>query len=170
MLEVEQYLPKLMAYCLLQYIAFNDTPLYLLSKGKKTMAKQTKKNVLVVDDEVAWLKIISHFLKTKGYTVRTAASGTEAIASVSHFKPDLILSDVRMPDMNGFDLIHNFKQLPSTSLTPIVMFSAIDDFDARRTAKQLGATDYVVKPFSEDEMESIIARFIQSDKPSRPPL
>jgi CheY-like chemotaxis protein len=130
------------------------------------MTKQTKKHVLVVDDEIAWLKIISHFLKNKGYAVRTAASGAEAIASLSHFKPDIILSDVRMPDMNGFDLIHNFKQLPITSLTPIVLFSAIDDFDARRTAKQLGATDYVVKPFSEEEMDSVMSRFIQSPNSS----
>ncbi len=133
------------------------------------MAKRNKKHVLVVDDEAAWLKIISHFLKTKGYAVQTAASGIEAIASLSHFKPDLILSDVRMPDMNGFDLIHNFKQIPSTSLTPIILFSAIDDFDARRTAKQLGATDYVVKPFSEEEMNSVMSRFVQSEKSTSTP-
>jgi len=133
------------------------------------MAKRTKKHVLVIDDEVAWLKVISHFLTAKGYAVRTAASGAEAIASLSHFKPDLILSDVRMPDMNGFDLIHNFKQIPSTSLTPIVLFSAIDDFDARRTAKQLGATDYVVKPFNEEEMDFVMSRFIQPEMPPLPP-
>jgi CheY-like chemotaxis protein len=133
------------------------------------MAKKNKQHVLVVDDEIAWLRIISHFLKTKGYAVQTAASGAEAIAALSHFKPDLILSDVRMPDMNGFDLIHNVKQIPSTSLTPIVLFSAIDDFDARRTAKQLGATDYVVKPFSEEEMDSVMSRFIQSGKSSSTP-
>ncbi|HVN47553.1 MAG TPA: response regulator [Bacteroidota bacterium] len=133
------------------------------------MAKRIKKHVLVVDDEKAWLKIISHFLKTKGYAVQTAASGAEAIASLAHFKPDLILSDVRMPDMNGFDLIHNFKQIPTTSLTPIILFSAIDDFDARRTAKQLGATDYVVKPFNEEEMNSVMSRFIQPNTSSAPP-
>jgi CheY-like chemotaxis protein len=132
------------------------------------MARRIKKHVLVVDDEMAWLKIISHFLKSKGYTVQTASSGAEAISLLSHFRPDLILSDVRMPDMNGFDLIHNFKQIPSTSLTPIVLFSAIDDFDARRTAKQLGATDYIVKPFSEEEMDSVMSRYIQPEKPSLP--
>jgi CheY-like chemotaxis protein len=133
------------------------------------MAKQTPKHVLIVDDEIAWLKIISHFLKTKGYSVRTACSGAEAIAMLARFKPDLILSDVRMPDMNGFDLIHNFKKLPATSLTPIILFSAIDDFDARRTAKQLGATDYIVKPFSEEEMDSIMSRFFQPQKSSTTP-
>jgi len=124
------------------------------------MAPKRKKHILVIDDEPAWLKITSHILRSKGYDVRTAGSGMEALKALTSFKPDLILSDVRMPDMNGFDFIDNLKHSPLTASTPVVFFSAIDDFDARKVAKNLGAADYLVKPFNEDEVNSILSKHL----------
>lgn len=121
------------------------------------MAKP-KKHILIVDDEPAWRRILSHFLSTKGFDVKEAGSGAEALQTLAKFKPDLIFSDVRMPDMNGFDLLDNIKKLPKLSTTPVVFCSAIDDFDAKKVAKDLGAAGYLVKPFDEEEIYSILSK------------
>jgi DNA-binding response OmpR family regulator len=124
------------------------------------MVTKNKKNILIIDDELTWLKITSHILKKNGYDVRTAKSGMEALKALKSYKPDLILSDVRMPDMNGFDLVDNLKKIPKTSSTPIIFFSAIDDYDARKIARNLGAIDYLVKPFNEDEVSSVLSKHL----------
>jgi two-component system, cell cycle response regulator len=124
------------------------------------MALKDKKHILVIDDEPTWLKITSHILRTCGYDVHTAGSGAEALRALTTFKPDLILSDVRMPDMNGFDLVDNLKRIPAASSTPIIFFSAIDDYDAGKVARTLGAVDYLVKPFNEDDVSSVLSKHL----------
>ncbi len=124
------------------------------------MSSKRKKQILVIDDEQTWLKITSHILQRNGYAVRTAKSGIEALKMLTKFRPDLILSDVRMPDMNGFDFVDNLKQSPKNSSTPIIFFSAIDDYDARKVAFSLGAIDYLVKPFNEDEVSTVLSKHL----------
>lgn len=124
------------------------------------MSDKRKKHILVIDDEPSWLKITSHILRSHGYDVLTAGSGAEALKALTTFNPDLIFSDVRMPDMNGFDLIDNLKRNPITSSTPVIFFSAIDDYDARKVARTLGAVDYLIKPFSEDEVSSVLSKHL----------
>ncbi len=124
------------------------------------MAEKNKRHILVVDDEPTWLQILSRFLTTRGYAVHTAQSGTEALRELTGFTPDLILSDVRMPDMNGFELLESIKKLPATKFTPVVLLSAIDDYDARKIAKELGALDYLVKPFDEGEVSSLLQKHL----------
>jgi CheY-like chemotaxis protein len=124
------------------------------------MVKKTKKHILVIDDEPAWQKITLHILKNRGYDVLIAGSGAEALKALTTFRPDLILSDVRMPDMNGFDLVDNLKRIPTASSTPVIFFSAIDDYDARKVARSLGAVDFLVKPFDEDEMGSVLLKHL----------
>ncbi|OGU68766.1 MAG: hypothetical protein A3C56_11885 [Ignavibacteria bacterium RIFCSPHIGHO2_02_FULL_56_12] len=121
----------------------------------------SKKHILVVDDEPAWLKVLSYFLEAKGYDVKTVESGSEALSTLRSFRPDLILSDVRMPDMNGFDLLDTIRKLPKLSATPVVFFSAIDDYDARKTARDLGAADYIVKPFDQEEVASVLHKHLR---------
>lgn len=128
------------------------------------MKKKSKRHILVIDDEPAWLKITSHILKKRGYKVRTAGSGAEAMRALSTFRPDIILSDVRMPDMNGFDLMDNLKHSPIMASTPVIFFSAIDDYDARKVARGLGAVDYLVKPFNEEEVFSVLSKYLPIQK------
>ncbi len=127
---------------------------------ESNMVKKIKKHILVIDDEPAWQKITSHILRNRGYDVLIAGSGAEAIKALTTFRPDLILSDVRMPDMNGFDLVDNLKRIPTASSTPVIFFSAIDDYDARKVARSLGAVDFLVKPFDEDEVGSILLKHL----------
>lgn len=118
------------------------------------------KQILIVDDEPVWLKVLSQMLLTKGYTVRQAASGADALKTLKSYEPDLILLDVRMPDMNGFDLLDHIKQLPKVSAKPVVFVSAMDDFHAKKVAKELGAADYLLKPIDEKEVNSVLAKFL----------
>ena len=150
--------------------AFYSPPLYLGNNTPEPeLPVKRKKNILVIDDEPAWLKITSHILRSHGYDVQTAGSGAEALRALKTFRPDLIFSDVRMPDMNGFELVDNLKRNPVTSSTPVIFFSAIDDYDARKVARTLGAVDYLIKPFNEDEVSSILSRHlpISSEKNNR---
>jgi CheY-like chemotaxis protein len=120
----------------------------------------SRKNILVVDDEPSWLKVLRYFLENKGYSVLTVGSGTEALKSLQTFHPDIILSDVRMPEMNGFDLLDTIRKTPAVASTPVIFFSAIDDYDARKTAKDLGAADYIVKPFDQEEVASVLHKHL----------
>ncbi len=115
---------------------------------------------MVIDDEPAWLKVTAHILKKRGYDVYTAANAEEALKVLPKYKPDLILSDLRMPDMNGFDLLYNLKNIPSAISTPVIFFSAIDDYEAKKEAKKLGAVDFLVKPFDEEEVSSILSKYL----------
>jgi DNA-binding response OmpR family regulator len=65
-----------------------------------------------------------------------------------------------MPDMNGFDLVDNLKRIPTASSTPVIFFSAIDDYDARKVARTLGAVDYLVKPFNKDDVSSVLSKHL----------
>ena len=128
--------------------------------AKRDAAGRQKKNILIIDDEPAWLETIALILKERGYAVVAAHSGAEALKSLARHRPDLIMSDIRMPDMNGFDLLDSIRKLPAATKTPVVFFSSIDDYDARKTARDLGATDYIVKPFSRDEVNLVLARYL----------
>jgi two-component system, sensor histidine kinase and response regulator len=120
-----------------------------------------KKHILVVDDEPTWIKVLRYFLESRGYDVQSVESATEALSALRTYHPDLILTDVRMPEMNGFDLLAHIRTMPDMSKTPVVFFSAIDDYDARKTARDLGAADYIVKPFDQDEVASVLHKHLR---------
>ena len=121
---------------------------------------EKKKQILVVDDEPAWLKSIAHILRKEGYQVREAQSAAEALTLLAQYRPDLIVSDLAMPDMNGFDLLDKIRKLPKISATPVVFFSAIEDFHAKKVARELGATACLLKPFDKDDMVSILKQYL----------
>lgn len=121
---------------------------------------EIKKQILVVDDEPVWLRVLTQILKSKGYDVKEAASGADALKTLKSYVPDLILLDVRMPDMNGFDLLDQIKKLPKLAEKPVVFVSAMDDFHAKKVARELGAADYLLKPIDEREVSSVLAKFL----------
>jgi CheY-like chemotaxis protein len=119
-----------------------------------------KKHILVVDDEPSWLKSMSHVLRKEGYQVKAAQSAAEALALLVKFRPDLIVSDLRMPDMNGFDLLDKIRHLPKISATPVVFFSAIDDYHAKKIARELGAAACLLKPYDENDLVSVLKQYL----------
>ena len=122
-------------------------------QGKVAHKLQT---VMLIDDETLWLDLIQEALADEEYQVITANSGEAALKKLQRKKPDLILSDVRMPDVNGFDLFEKVRSNPKLKNVPYVFMSSIDDYDARRTARKLGADDYLEKPFDAEGIKSIV--------------
>jgi len=122
--------------------------------------KNKKKQILVVDDEPAWLNSMAVMLRKEGYHVKEAQSAAEALTLLAKYTPDLIVSDLTMPDMNGFDLLDRIKKHPTISGTPVVFFSAIDDFYAKKVARELGAKACLPKPYDKNEMVSILRQYL----------
>ncbi len=123
---------------------------------------KSKKNILVVDDEPMWLDILSTELKAAGHHVKQASSGAEALSTLASYKPDLIFTDLRMPDMNGFELVEEIKKNPAVASTPVVFLSAIDDFHAKKVARDLGAVDFLPKPFDRSDVTDLLAKYLSS--------
>ena len=108
--------------------------------------------ILVVDDEPRWLEPLSHVLTSAGYDVRAVNGGEPALASVAGGLPDLILLDIRMPGMGGFEVLRRFKALEETRDIPVLMISAFAEVDERIEGLKLGAVDSITKPFHAGEL------------------
>jgi two-component system KDP operon response regulator KdpE len=105
--------------------------------------------VLVVDDELRIIKFLDVKLKASGYEVLTASNGPEALAVAQTQEPDLIVLDVIMPGMDGFETL---KQIRALSAVPVIILSAVEGNMDRIKGLKLGADDYLVKPFNPDEL------------------
>ncbi len=118
------------------------------------------KRLLVVDDEPKLLRAIALDLKGEGYAVSTARSGNEALVSVAQRLPDLIVSDIRMPGMDGYALARRLRQNQSTALIPIVFLTAKDTTEDRIEGFRTGVDAYLIKPFEPDELLAVIASIL----------
>jgi len=126
-------------------------------KGNSEIAK-AKKKVLIVDDERAILTVLGIKLKVSGYDVVTASSGEEALALVRSARPDLMLLDVIMPGMDGFQVLEKVR---AASDLPVIVFSARPENGEK--ALSLGANDFLAKPMDVDEMVRRIQTFVNHD-------
>lgn len=111
------------------------------------------KRILAVDDETDVVLILKTALQSEGFTVDTAHNGRDALASVKEQKPDLILLDVMMPGMSGFDVMHELKADDSTARIPIIMLTGLSERKKMQEALVGGTNYYIVKPF---EMADLI--------------
>lgn len=111
-----------------------------------------KTDILIVDDTPNNLRILSSMLIDEGYKVRKAINGTMALRSALAEPPDLILLDIRMPDMNGYEVCTQLKTEAKTKDIPIIFLSALDDEKDKVTAFEVGGVDYVTKPLHLQEV------------------
>lgn len=111
--------------------------------------------ILVVDDEEVNLLVLKGILEAQGFAAITARNGVEARQKAKELSPDLILLDVMMPGETGFSVCAGLKAEPSTVDTPVVFVTALADLESKMRGFELGAVDYVVKPF---EREEVLAR------------
>jgi len=118
------------------------------------------KRLLVVDDEPKLLRAVAADLKGEGYAVETARSGAEALIFIARQLPDLIVSDVRMPVMDGYELARRLRQNQSTALIPIVFLTAKDTTKDRIEGFRTGVDAYLTKPFEPDELIAVIASIL----------
>ncbi|MEW6237439.1 MAG: sigma-54 dependent transcriptional regulator [Candidatus Omnitrophota bacterium] len=114
------------------------------------MSNHAGANIMVVDDEQLVRWSLENDLQRAGFSVTTASSGEEAIEAVRRNEPDLILLDIRMPGMDGIQVLHELRRLNSNSM--VVMLSALADVENAVTAVRAGAYDYIPKPFDLDDV------------------
>lgn len=116
---------------------------------------EKKGNILIVDDLLENLQLLSDALLKLGYTVRSVTSGRMALKTVKVKRPDVILLDVKMPEMDGYQVCRTLKADADFSQIPVIFISALDDVFDKVTAFQVGAIDYITKPF---QIEEVVAR------------
>src|SRR6058998_1757492 len=108
--------------------------------------------ILVVDDVPVNVKLLADLLAVKGYAVVTAAGGAEALTKIDKEQPALVLLDVMMPGMSGYDVCRKIRQNPATSMLPVIMVTALDPTQERVKGIEAGADDFLTKPINQPEL------------------
>ena len=112
--------------------------------------------ILAVDDDPVTLKLVAVTLTRAGYEVLTAKDGKEALARVEGIQPDLIILDVMMPGLDGYEVCRRLRGMPSTAAIPIMMLTATSSLENKIAGFEAGSDDYMVKPFEPAELEAHI--------------
>jgi class 3 adenylate cyclase len=108
--------------------------------------------ILVVDDTANNVKLLKDLLTVRGYAVVTASSGSEGLEQIEKERPDLVLLDVMMPGMNGYDVCRRIRENPGTGVLPVVMVTALDPGQERIKGLEAGADDFLTKPINQPEL------------------
>lgn len=122
------------------------------------------KRLLVVDDEPNLLRAVAACLRAEDYEVSTARSGREALVQLAETVPDLIVSDIRMPGMDGYHLARRLRASPRTALVPIIFLTAKDDTADRIEGFRAGIDAYLTKPFEAEELIAVVKGILQRVK------
>ena len=112
--------------------------------------------LLLVDDEEELVKIVHTYFRDEGYDVRIAMNAEEALVTLESFTPDVIVSDVRMGPMDGFQLRETLRERPRTASIPFIFLTIMDDRSSVERAAALGAAGYLTKPFDVEVLEKKI--------------
>jgi len=123
---------------------------------------ETKAKILIVEDDYSILKIIQFNLEKEGFEIKTALNGTSALSILETWMPDLIISDIMMPEMDGFEFLTSLKKLNFEKDIPFLFLSAKDDIDDKIQGLNLGAFKYLTKPFKVRELLRAINDLLQT--------
>lgn len=118
-------------------------------------------DILIVDDTLANLQLLANMLKGEGYKVRPANSGAMALQAVAKKLPDLILLDIKMPEMDGYEVCSLLKNNPQTCDIPVLFISALSDVANKIKAFNVGGVDYINKPFQFDEVKARVSTHLK---------
>ena len=139
-------------------------------ESKEAVVPETarrKPKVLVVDDSISIRKYVQRFLDRTGYEVDVASDGMEALNILSKTKFDAVVTDLEMPVMHGYDLIAEMKRNPALINTPVIVLTSRAGEKHRQKAIEMGAQDYLVKPFEEQEMLGALKKLLSGDALAR---
>src|SRR5512145_3182993 len=106
-----------------------------------------KRTILLVDDDVTLRELLADALEREGFTILRAGNGEQGVAAALAGKPDLVISDIVMPEMNGWELCQTLRTLPSTRTVPFLFLSSLNKAPDKLKALRLGADDYLTKQF-----------------------
>jgi two-component system phosphate regulon response regulator PhoB len=126
----------------------------------------TKLQILVVEDESALVEILRYNLEKEGFSVATAADGEAALEAVTDHKPDLLILDWMLPHVSGLEICRQLRRKPETRELPIIMLTARGEESDRVRGLEVGADDYVAKPFSPSELIARVRAVLRRAKPS----
>jgi two-component system alkaline phosphatase synthesis response regulator PhoP len=118
--------------------------------------------ILAVDDEPELTDLMHYHLVRAGYQVTTAANGWEAIHAIRADRPDIVLLDLMLPDLDGFGVCEILRREAATATIPIIIVSAWASADSRNLGLELGALDYITKPFSPQELVARVNRLLHA--------
>jgi CheY-like chemotaxis protein len=123
--------------------------------------------ILIIDDDLDTLRLVGLMLQRQGYHISAATNGSQGLKKALEERPDLILLDVMMPDMDGYEVTRRLRKNPVTSSTPILMFTAKTQLDDKVTGFEVGADDYLTKPTHPTELQAhvkaLLARIVPKD-------
>ncbi len=117
-----------------------------------TRTKEMKGELLIVDDDLSALEFLENLLSREGYEVRGAQNGQTALMFAKEDPPELILLDVRLPDMDGFQVCQNLKEDPETGGIPVIFLSGLDEVEDKIRGLASGGVDYITKPYRREEL------------------
>lgn len=119
-----------------------------------------KRRILLVEDELTLRDTIKEILDFNNFDIKTASNGENALIILKDWKPDLIISDVMMPGISGFDLIKIVKKIPKTSQIPFMFLSALVAHQVQKKGLDLGAKAFITKPFKTIELLELIEKLM----------
>ncbi len=122
---------------------------------------ETRADILVVDDTPANLRLLERLLSRAGFQIRPAADGPSALAAATASPPDLILLDVDMPEMNGYEVCRALKAEPLLAAIPVLFLSALGQTEDKLAAFEAGGVDYITKPFHLEELRARISTHLE---------
>jgi DNA-binding response OmpR family regulator len=126
-----------------------------------------RRKILVVEDNADQLELIRLVLEKAGFAIGTAANGTDALIKTRSISPDLIVLDLMLPGLNGFDICETLRKNPLTASVPIVMLTGLCSQFGRLAGLESGANDFLTKPFKVEELVSKVDKLLQSQKSSK---
>ncbi|MFA5103754.1 MAG: response regulator [Candidatus Margulisiibacteriota bacterium] len=122
------------------------------------------KKILVIDDEKDIVDIVKEILKNEGYIVETAFDGEEGLRKVVDTKPDLVVVDIMMPKMDGYEFVRRMKEDQSVASIPVIFLTAKDQTTDRYKGLSLGVAAYIVKLFDLDELRETVREVLETKK------
>ncbi|BAZ46223.1 two-component response regulator [Chondrocystis sp. NIES-4102] len=117
--------------------------------------------ILIAEDDVGIRLAVSDYLELLGYSVIAAANGKEALAMLDKYHPHLLISDIKMPEKDGYELLKNIRQLPQYRLLPVILLSECKKTNERIRGYQVGCDIYLPKPFEMEELGAVIRNLLE---------
>ena len=136
----------------------------LVSGAFTTKEDPMSEKILIIDDDIDTLRLVALVLQKEGYQTITANNGKEGLLKMSEESPDLILLDIMMPEMDGYEVARRLRKNPKTAETPILMFTAKSQLEDKLTGFESGADDYLTKPTRPIDLQAHIKALLSPSK------
>jgi DNA-binding response OmpR family regulator len=118
------------------------------------------KQILLVEDEEMLVNVLASVLQDEGFTVRKSTSAEDALEQLPEFRPDLIISDIKLEAIDGFTMLESIRSTKRDAEIPFICLTALDDTISQKRAQALGAAGYMTKPFDVDDLVKLVKQIL----------